>query len=311
LPAKKGHSKATSSDKAVVSDKVKHGYRDVVVVIDPGHGGKDPGAVGGQHTQEKHVVLQIAKRLKAMVNRQLGMKAYLTRRGDYYVPLRRRLALARKYKADIFISIHADAYLNRRSHGASVFSLSQRGATSEAARWIAAKENYSELGGVDLSELDDDNGVLRSVLIDLSQTATIGSSLSLGEKVLGDLDDIAELHHKKVEQARFVVLKSPDIPSILVETGFISNYSEERLLRSKAYQNKLATSILKGIRHYFKERPPRGSLLASHATVYKVVRGDTLSGIAHKFKVSMMTLKKVNKLMNTKLSIGQKLKVIF
>lgn len=247
--------------KAILKPKV----RDVVVVIDPGHGGKDPGAVGHQKTQEKRVVLEIAKRLKRLIDSQTGMKAHLTRRGDYYVGLRQRLALGRKYNADIFVSIHADAFKNTRSRGASVYSLSQRGATSEAARWLAAKENHSELGGVDLSELDDQNGMVRSVLIDLSQTATIGASLSLGENVLGDLNTIAKLHHKSVEQARFVVLKSPDIPSILVETGFISNKYEERLLASRSYQQKLAASILKGIKHYFWQHPPHGhrSFLAS------------------------------------------------
>ncbi len=286
-------------------------HRDVVVVIDPGHGGKDPGAMGARRTQEKRVVLQIAKKLKAMVDRQPGMTAHLTRRGDYYVGLRKRLALAREYKADIFISIHADAFLNRRSRGASVYSLSQRGATSEAARWIAASENHSELGGVDLSDLDDDNGMVRSVLIDLSQTATISASLTLGQKVLSDLNTIAKLHHDDVEQARFVVLKSPDIPSILVETGFISNSSEERLLASGGYQRKLANSILKGLTHYFKEHPPRDSAMAHRSQTYRVVRGDTLSGIAHKFKISMVSLKQSNKLNSARLSIGQTLEVYF
>lgn len=286
-------------------------HRDAVVVIDPGHGGKDPGAVGAKHHQEKNIVLKIAKKLKKMIDKKSGMKAYLTRSGDYYVGLRQRLALARKYNADIFISIHADAFLNRRSRGASVYSLSQRGATSEAARWLATSENYSELGGVDLSELDDDNGMIRSVLIDLSQTATNSSSLNLGKKVLGDLNNIALLHHDDVEQARFVVLKSPDIPSILVETGFISNRSEEKLLASNRYQMKLASSILSGVTQYFNEHPPRNSALAARPKVYQVVRGDTLSGIALKFKVSMNAIKKGNKLSSNRVYIGQKLEVSF
>lgn len=286
-------------------------HRDAVVVIDPGHGGKDPGAVGAKHHQEKNIVLKIAKKLKKMIDKKSGMKAYLTRSGDYYVGLRQRLALARKYNADIFISIHADAFLNRRSRGASVYSLSQRGATSEAARWLATSENYSELGGVDLSELDDDNGMIRSVLIDLSQTATNSSSLNLGKKVLGDLNNIALLHHDDVEQARFVVLKSPDIPSILVETGFISNRSEEKLLASNRYQMKLASSILSGVTQYFNEHPPRNSALAARPKVYQVVRGDTLSGIAQKFKVSMNAIKKGNKLSSNRVYIGQKLEVSF
>ena len=289
----------------------KQPARDVIVVIDPGHGGKDPGAMGAKNNQEKNIVLQISKKLKQLVDKQVGMKAYLTRRGDYYVGLRQRLALARKYNADIFISIHADAFLNRKSRGASVYSLSQRGATSEAARWLAASENHSELGGVDLSELDDDNGMIRSVLIDLSQTVTTSSSFSLGDKVLKGLKNIALLHHDEVEQARFVVLKSPDIPSILVETGFISNHAEERLLTSQSYQNKLAHSILNGVSHYFKAHPPRDSVLALRKSIYHVVRGDTLSGIAKKFKVSMNQIKEKNHLKHSSLYIGQKLEVYF
>lgn len=281
--------------------------RDVVIVIDPGHGGKDPGAIGQNHVQEKKVVLEIAKRLQHLINQQRGMKAYLTRGGDYYISLRTRLARARKYNADMFISIHADAFHNRRSRGASVYTLSQRGATSEAARWLAAKENYSELGGVDLSELDDANGMVRSVLIDLSQTATIGASFSVGEQILQNLGRIAKLHHESVEQARFVVLKSPDIPSLLIETGFISNHAEERLLASSRYQQKLAQSIIKGIKNYFKEHPPRNSYLAHQSKYYQVVRGDTLSGIAKKLQVSVDGLKKFNKLSSSRVYIGQKL----
>ena len=208
------------------------GNRDVVVVLDPGHGGKDPGAIGMNHTCEKQVVLTIARQLKAYIDRQPGMRAVLTRNGDYYIGLRERMAIARRHNADLFIAIHADAYENHNSHGASVFALSQRGATSEAARWLAAKENYSELGGVNLSKLHDQNGVIRSVLIDLSQTATISSSLRLGNMVLRDLNHMTDLHSHKVEQARFMVLKSPDIPSLLIETGFISNPREEMNLNN-------------------------------------------------------------------------------
>ena len=159
------------------------GNRDVIIVLDPGHGGKDPGAIGPNHTNEKHVVLAIARRLKMAIDQQPGMRAVLTRNGDYYIGLRERMAIARRHNADLFVAIHADAFENRNSHGASVFALSQRGATSEAARWLAAKENYSELGGVNLSKIHDQNGVIRSVLIDLSQTATISASLQLGHQV--------------------------------------------------------------------------------------------------------------------------------
>lgn len=306
--------KATVSPKATIKPTLEHRplvartkLRDVIVVIDPGHGGKDPGAIGQHKIREKDVVLAIAKKLKSLIDKQPGMKAYLTRKGDYYIGLRHRLVRARKFDADIFISIHADAYRNTRSRGASVYALSQRGATSEAARWLAAKENHSELGGVDLSELDDANGMLRSVLIDLSQTATIGASLSLGENVLNKLDNFAQLHHKSVEQARFVVLKSPDIPSILVETGFISNYQEERLLSTPRYQLKLARAILRGLYVFFSDHPPRNSYFAYQNFKYKVVRGDNLSIIANRFKVTIAELKRINKLSSSVLRIGQQL----
>lgn len=235
--------------------------RDIIVVIDPGHGGKDPGATGRHGTREKDVVLSIAKDLQRMLNEQEGFKAVLTRRGDYFISLRHRLDLARKFRADMFIAIHADAYLHRRAHGASVYALSERGATSEAARWLAQKENYSELAGAPLS---DKGNTLRSVLIGLQQTATIGASLQIGGAILNKLNDFTQLHHDKVEQAAFVVLKSPDIPSLLVETGFLSNYSEEKRLRKYYYQHQLAWSIMQGIRSYFMSQPPRGTLFAEN-----------------------------------------------
>lgn len=233
--------------------------RDVVVVLDPGHGGKDPGATGMKRTREKHVVLAIAKRLKVLIDQQPGMRAVLTRDGDYYIGLRERMSIARRHNADLFIAIHADAFGNHQSHGASVFALSQRGATSEAARWLAAKENYSELGGVNLSKLHDQNGVIRSVLIDLSQTATISASLQLGHQVLHGLNRMTSLHSHKVEQARFMVLKAPDIPSLLIETGFISNPREEMNLNNPRYQTQMCQAIMSGIKTYFWEYPPHGS----------------------------------------------------
>jgi N-acetylmuramoyl-L-alanine amidase len=233
--------------------------RDLIIVLDPGHGGHDPGALGPGHRVEKHVVLAIAKLLKQQIDSQPGMRAVLTRQGDYYVGLRQRLMIARKHNADIFISIHADAFINHQSHGASVFALSQRGATSEAARWLAEKENYSELGGVNLKGLDDKDGVIRSVLLDLSQTATISSGLQLGRMVLQDLGQVTALHNEHVEQARFVVLKSPDTPSILVETGFISNPKEAAKLTSRAYQMQLTHALCRGIKRYFEAYPRYGT----------------------------------------------------
>lgn len=235
--------------------------RDVVIVLDPGHGGHDPGAIGPEHRAEKNVVLAIAKMLKQRIDKQPGMRAVLTRDGDYYVGLRERLMIARKHNADVFISIHADAFINAHSHGASVFALSPRGATSEAARWLAEKENYSELGGVNLKGLDDKNGMIRSVLLDLSQTATVSASLQMGTQVLNDLGRMTTLHNRRVEQARFVVLKSPDIPSILVETGFISNPQEAKNLSTPGYQARLTQAIVNGLQRYFWSNPPHGTRL--------------------------------------------------
>ncbi len=244
------------------------GARKVVVVIDAGHGGKDPGASGPRGSKEKNVVLAIAQDLYKDINATPGMCAVMTRNGDYYLTLRQRLQKAREAKADIFIAVHADAYQNAQSHGASVYALSLKGASSEAARWLAEKENYSELGGVDLS---DKNDMLRSVLIDLSQTATISSSLKLGDAVLAQMGLFTPLHHSSVEQARFVVLKSPDIPSVLVETGFLSNSTEELKLRDPQYQQKVAKAILKGVIAYFYQQPLEGTWIAAQVKAQRKV----------------------------------------
>lgn len=294
-----------------ISESPVKKLRDVVIVIDPGHGGKDPGAIGTKRHLEKDVVLAIAKKLKRIIDKQPGMKAILTRDRDHYIGLRERLNIARKYDADIFISLHADAYINRHSKGVSVFALSQTGATSEAARWLAEKENYSELGGVDLSELDDQNGLVRTVLLDLSQTATIAASLQMGLRVLHALDDITHLHHENVEQARFVVLKSPDIPSILIETGFITNPTEEKNLTSTVYQTRLSQAIFKGIKQYFWEHPPYGSRIEAMSSVkiHVVKAGESLSVIASKYHTSIAKLKTLNNMAHDRVRIGQKLNI--
>jgi N-acetylmuramoyl-L-alanine amidase len=287
----------------------KSGYRDVVVLIDPGHGGKDPGAIGPGHTQEKDIVLAIALELYELVNKEPGMKARMTRSGNYYVTLRDRLTKARTYKADVFVSIHADAFKHMRSRGASVYALSLKGASSEAARWLAEKENYSELGGVNLS---DKNDVLRSVLLDLSQTATISASLELGQGILRQIGDVTRLHYSRVEQAPFVVLKSPDIPSILVETGFLSNPSEEKNLRDPFYQRQLARAILKGIKDYFYLKPPpETKISAQHLrpSYYVAVRGDSLDSIADRFNISVSALKRANHLSHSGVNVGQVLSI--
>lgn len=237
------------SSKEIVKKSVPS-VKPIFIVIDPGHGGKDPGAIGERGTKEKDVVLGIAKNLANIINQTPGMRAVLTRNGDYYVSLRERLTKARQYKPDLFIAIHADSYFDNNARGASVYSLSRRGASTVAARWLAERENHSELGGVDLEELEDQSHVLRSVLIDLAQTSTTKDSLNLGTSLLKALDRVTSLHYTRVEQAPFMVLKSPDIPSILVETGFISNVKEEKRLRDKAEQNKIAMALFAGIRSY-------------------------------------------------------------
>lgn len=230
----------------------------LIVMIDPGHGGKDTGAIGDLGTKEKDVVLKIAKQLADLINQEPNMYAVLTRDGDYYVTLHNRLVYARKNKADIYISIHADSYFNNRASGASVYALSKHGATSIAARWLAKRDNYSELEGVTLSELSDQSPLLRSVLIDLAQTATVTDSMRLGTVLLDALDNVTTLHYSRVEQAPFMVLKSPDIPSILVETGFISNSAEELRLRDQSYQHKIAIALFNGIRYYQKKYAAAG-----------------------------------------------------
>ena len=237
------------------------GHRDVVVAIDAGHGGEDPGAIGPRGTYEKKVVLQIAKKLAAALDREPGIRAVLTRKGDYYLPLRKRIELARLHKADLFISIHADAFTNPRVHGSSVYVLSSRGASSEHARWLAERENASDLiGGV---SLDDKDNLLASVLLDLSQTASLEESINAAEDILEGLKKVGTLHKPGVESAAFAVLKSPDIPSLLVETAFISNPQEEKKLRSSAYQQKLAQALTASVKRYFKENPPNGTILAT------------------------------------------------
>ncbi|MDR2926191.1 MAG: N-acetylmuramoyl-L-alanine amidase [Azoarcus sp.] len=224
------------------------------IALDPGHGGEDPGAIGARGSYEKNVVLSIARRLKRKIDDSPGMRAMLTRDGDYFVPLAQRVVRARKVQADLFVSVHADAFVRPDARGSSVFVLSEKGASSSAARWLAQKENDSDLiGGVNLAR--QDNHIART-LIDLSLAATINDSIKLGRAVLAALGDINTLHKSHVEQAGFAVLKAPDIPSVLVETAFISNPEEEARLNDDAYQEKMADAILRGIRRYFDDNPP-------------------------------------------------------
>jgi N-acetylmuramoyl-L-alanine amidase len=226
----------------------------VTVVIDPGHGGEDPGAIGRGGSYEKNVTLAISRRLKAKIDAEPNMRAVLTRDGDYFVPLGQRVSKARRVRADLFISVHADAFIKPTARGSSVFVLSENGASSSAARWLANRENAADLvGGVNFGVKDPH---LARTLLDLSQTATLNDSLKLARSVLGEIGGINTLHKPHVEQAGFAVLKAPDIPSILVETAFISNPEEEKRLIDDAYQDKMAGALLVGIRHYFAQNPP-------------------------------------------------------
>ena len=226
----------------------------IIVALDPGHGGEDPGAVGPGGTREKDVVLQIALRLRDRINQQPNMRAYLTRDDDFFVPLHIRVQKARKVSADLFISIHADAFFTDRPQGASVFALSDKGASSSAARWMADKENSADLvGGVNVKAKD---AQVQKALLDMSTTAQINDSLKLGSAMLGEIGAVGKLHKPRVEQAGFAVLKAPDIPSVLVETAFISNPDEEAKLRSEAYQVQLSDAIMRGVQRYFARNPP-------------------------------------------------------
>lgn len=282
--------------------------QDFIIAIDCGHGGEDPGAIGPRGTKEKDVVLAIGRELKRLINKQPGKKAFLTRNGDYYVGLRDRMGRARQRNADLFVSIHADAFHQPRAQGASVFILSPKGATSEAARWLAEKENASDfIGGV---RIDNKGDLLASVLLDLSQTASEGNSLEAANHVLNRLGRITSLHKNNVERAGFAVLKAPDVPSMLIETGFISNPRTELQLRRTDYQKKLAYSIFQGIETYFDGKTKHTVTRISNANApkhYKVKRGDSLSRIASRYQISLNELKKANRLRGDQLKIGQSL----
>jgi N-acetylmuramoyl-L-alanine amidase len=304
---KAGQEKKSGATKSV-SQTLK---RDIVIAIDAGHGGEDPGASGPGGLREKNVVLSIAKELQVLFKADIGYSPQMIRTGDYYISLKGRRDLARDAQADLFVSIHADAFKRKEARGASVYALSISGATSTAARYLAQRENSADLvGGVSLSDKDD---VLAGVLADLSMTSTLDNSLKLGAGVLNKIDGIARLHKTSVEQAGFAVLKSPDIPSILVETGFISNPYEAKNLGSRAYRKKMARAIYTGITEWFEAHPPSGTLIAWQkqrvAQQYTIARGDTLSGIAQRFNISLASLKSKNGLSNSRILVGQKLTI--
>ncbi len=296
----------TSTVRKSVTQSAK---RDIIIAIDAGHGGEDPGAIGPQRLREKDVVLGIARELNRLFEADKGFKPTMIRSGDYYVSLKGRRDLARQRQADLFVSVHADAFKRKEAHGASVYALSTSGATSTAARYLAQRENAADLvGGVSLSDKDD---MLAGVLADLSMTSTLDTSLKLGSNVLRRVDNVAKLHKSNVEQAGFAVLKSPDIPSILVETGFISNPAESRKLATRSYQQQMARAIHAGIREWFLAHPPSGTLIAwqkqQGGQQYVIARGDTLSGIAQRFNVPLSDLKSHNGISGSKIMVGQKL----
>lgn len=295
--------------------RASEGYtpgRDIVVAIDPGHGGHDPGAVGKGRTREKDVVLAISRALADRINAEQGMRAILVRDTDRYVDLRERMELARRSRADLFVSIHADAVDDRRPEGTTVYALSTKGATDEAARQLAARENAA-VGGVALNDKDD---MLASVLIDLSQNAALSASLEVGDDVIRELARIGKVHRRTVQQAGFLVLKSPDLPSILVETGFISNPNEERRLRDRNYQARVADAMLSGIRNYFYENPPPDTHIAMlvrqkpvRQVRHVVTRGDTLSEVAERYNVSASVIRQANRISGDRIRIGQTLTI--
>lgn len=286
--------------------------RDIVIAIDPGHGGHDPGAVGKRRTREKDIALTISRELARRIDAEEGMRAVLVRNSDIYIDHRERTGIARRNKADLFVSIHADAVSDRRANGASVYALSTKGASDEAAKQLAERENAS-VGGVSLEDKDD---VLASVLIDLSQNASLSASLEVGGKVIREMGKVAKLHRKSVQQAGLLVLKSPDMPSILVETAFISNPSEENKLRDKGHQGRLANAILAGIRNYYYANPPPDTRIAAslrreptRQVRHVITPGDTLSEIAERYNVSKAAIRAANKLSNDKIRIGQTLSI--
>jgi N-acetylmuramoyl-L-alanine amidase len=287
--------------------------RDLIIAIDAGHGGEDPGASGRSGTPEKSITLALARALRSEIDATPGMRAFMVREGDYFLRLETRRDRARAAGADLFVSLHADAFRDGRARGAHVFVLSQTGASSEMGRILAERENSADhIGGVALADTDD---VLATVLLDLAQTAAISASLELGESVLGGLSGVTRLHKRTVQQASFVVLKSPDIPSILIETGYITNPEEEANLRSSQFQGRMAAAIATGVRSYFWHNAPPGTVIAQMRAsgeldqTYVVSRGDTLSTIADRHRVTLASLRAVNRLSGDMIQVGQQLTI--
>ena len=286
----------------------KKELRDVIIAIDAGHGGKDPGATGKSGTHEKEVTLALARKLEKIINGQSGMKAVLIRKDDRFLPLRDRIDKARKNNADMMISLHADSFPNPKARGSSIYALSVDGATSETARLLAEKENAADILFGDVSLAVEDK-MVKEVLFDLSLTGTIQSSLDIGDEVIKQIGSVNQVHKKKVQQAGFAVLKAPNIPSVLLEAAFISNPREEKNLRSSAHQTKVAKAIGRGVTSYFARKAPPGTWLSETASDYKVRSGDTLVEIADRFNTSVIDLRARNALHSSNLIAGQVLKI--
>ncbi|MCC7328956.1 MAG: N-acetylmuramoyl-L-alanine amidase [Gammaproteobacteria bacterium] len=288
--------------------------RDIVVAVDAGHGGKDSGAHGPHGVLEKDVTLRLARQLAEVINAEPGMRAVLTRDRDEFIPLRGRMERARAVSADLFISVHADAVYNREVQGGSVYVLNEKGATDEAARRLAARENAADLiGGVSLRTKDP---VLASVLMDLSQNAALSSSIEVADEILRQMARVGTVRKPQVMQAPFMVLKSPDVPSVLIETAYISNPEEERRLDSNEYRGRLATAIFTGVREYFYRNPPRGSLVAdlgrqqpAESVEHVIRRGETLGDLASRYNVSIRRIRDANRLHSDRLAPGQVLRI--
>lgn len=282
--------------------------RDVIIAIDAGHGGKDPGAVGKNGTHEKTITLQIARRLEKIINAQQGMRAVLTRKDDRFLRLRDRIVKARDNNADLMISLHADSFPDPRARGSSIYALSVDGASSETARLLAENENTSDLLFGDVTT-DVNDKMVKEVLFDLSLTGTIESSLDVGSVLLKHLGNVNAIHRKNVQQAGFAVLKAPNIPSVLLETAFISNPREEKKLRTPAHQENVAKAVARGISDYFSRKAPPGTWLSEAASEYRVKGGDTLGAIANKFNTSAVNIRARNALYSDNLDTGQLLKI--
>ncbi len=294
----------------VISQKFKE-KRDIIIGIDAGHGGEDPGSIGRKGTHEKRVTLAIAKKLQALINKEKGMKAVMTRTGDYYVNLNRRTEIARQKRVDFLISIHADAFHTSKPKGSSVWLVSNKRVETEMSRWLVNREKNSELlggGGGTIKTTQDNN--LAFTLADLSKEHSLEVSRAVANNVLQHLRKVTKLHKRQPQHASLAVLKASDIPSILVETGFISNPIEERNLNSRNHQQKLANAIFKGVKYYFLEYPPRGTYYASIGyKKHKVVSGESLSMLAQRYKVSVKEIKALNKLSSNVVRVGQTLKI--